>query len=185
MLKLSLIVLAYCALTVFAAPPHSGDHLTEVSSDVPSLDQEHFHSLDDKPCTWDDSLGEAACGTFTVTFGDGGIWGNKPYTTVRLPGFQTNFMLNCSNHGDAWKAVENTPGLPYIISIHGGNACITTDFWWEAFDNAWIKYANQWVDVPSDERCKSVYWNGKGKRCVIAIKPEEKVVGATVRGEGP
>ncbi|KAK4196033.1 hypothetical protein QBC40DRAFT_310194 [Triangularia verruculosa] len=173
MLKILLTILAYCALTIFAAPPNLQDQPTNVSSDATNLSQGRPHSLDGGSCTWDDTLGDADCGTFTVTFGDGSIWGFKAYTTVRLPNFSTDFILNCSNHGDAWTAVTNTPGLPYIISIHGGNGCISTDFRWEDWDNLWIKYANQWVNVPTDERCSNVFWNGKGRRCVIEIRPAD------------
>ncbi|KAK4178163.1 hypothetical protein QBC36DRAFT_369415 [Triangularia setosa] len=190
MLRLFLIFLAYSASTVLTAPSLFEDHPTKILTHAPKLSQgQQLNSLDGKPCTWDDTLGEAECGTFTITFGDGGIWGNKLYTTVRLPDFQKQLNLNCSNYGDAWTAVRDTPGLPYTISIHGGNGCISTDFWWEAWDNLWIKYANQWVDVASDGRCTSVFWNGKGRRCVIAIKPGDpvarpgdEVAPATVRG---
>ena len=44
-------------------------------------------------------------------------------------------------------------GFPYMIKIHGGHACSTEerdDNW----DNVWIEWNGQHVDVPSDERCR-------------------------------
>ncbi|KAK4661250.1 uncharacterized protein QC763_703990 [Podospora pseudopauciseta] len=184
MLRLLLIYLAYCALNVFSAPPSSADHRTNHQS------QSQVLKLgDDKPCTWDDTFGEVDCGSFTITFGDGSFLGWKLYTTLRLSNFSVHFDLNCTHMGDVWTTAPNAPGLPYVISIHGGNGCISTDFWWTDWDNLWIKYANQWVDVASDSRCTSVYWNRKGRRCVIETRPADpqpksgvEVGGATVRG---
>lgn len=50
---------------------------------------------------------------------------------------------------DHWTSFEH-PDLPQTVRIHGGNACIKDPDNW---DNTWIEWADQHVDVPTDKRC--------------------------------
>ncbi|KAK3390115.1 hypothetical protein B0H63DRAFT_507527 [Podospora didyma] len=107
-------------------------------------------------CTWDDGFGTIDCGYWSIVFGDGNIAGHTNVLTIKGSNFEQGF---------------NSP-LPYVISIHPGNACRTGVFpIGEYYDNAWINYANQHLDLPSDSRCGPVHQQKKGRRCIIAQRP--------------
>lgn len=100
-------------------------------------------------------------GYFSVVFGDNSVGGSKGTVTIRGETWKTEGRLDCGN--DNWTTF--TSPLPYTVDIHGGNACHTTisGHW----DNTWIKYATQYLDVPSDTRCGDVGTLNKSRRCII------------------
>ncbi|KAK3949568.1 hypothetical protein QBC32DRAFT_219448 [Pseudoneurospora amorphoporcata] len=68
--------------------------------------------------------------------------------------------LNCA--GDQWKSFASV--LPWTIDIHGGNAC-NENAYNGPYDNTWVNYAGEHVNVPDDGRCR---WDkGVGFRCVL------------------
>ncbi|KAK4187545.1 hypothetical protein QBC35DRAFT_551891 [Podospora australis] len=197
-----LLPLALAAPSIILEPPEPRPSLDALQVNTQANVQLDINTT---RCEWDDGFGALNCTSFSITFGNGGIWGYKTLVSIYLPfpptspppdpkaghdDDQSNFRktqmeLNCTNPtdstspdsikhlGETWETVNGTSelGLPYVVSIHGGNACYSTQFPGEAFDNTWIKYADQWLNVPTDERCKAIYWNGKGRRCFIDINP--------------
>ncbi|EEU41293.1 uncharacterized protein NECHADRAFT_106298 [Fusarium vanettenii 77-13-4] len=138
------------ALSVSAIPLQS----REENQPKPSLDKSH-------ECVWNDGHGDISCGYFSVVFGDNSVGGSKGTVTIRGETWKTEGRLDCGN--DNWTTF--TSPLPYTVDIHGGNACHTTisGHW----DNTWIKYAAQYLDVPSDTRCGDVGTLNKSRRCII------------------
>ncbi|KAK4459684.1 hypothetical protein QBC42DRAFT_299207 [Cladorrhinum samala] len=145
---------------------------------------------DDQPCQWQDDWGPVGCGSFSVVFGN-----LDPFMDVCLryvvsihgEDFKDTFSLSCESDGDVWKGIKYA-GLPYWVSIHTGNLCVMGDnceAYGGYYDNAWIKYANQFVNTPTDDRCSFFAWDDgqlavgedrskehrKSLRCIISIAP--------------
>ena len=73
--------------------------------------------------------------------------------------------LNC--YGDQWKSFSSV--LPWTIDLHGGNAC-NENAYDGPYDNTWVNYAGQHLNVPDDERC--TWMNKVGFRCVVGREDE-------------
>ncbi|KAM5345159.1 hypothetical protein ACJ41O_011021 [Fusarium nematophilum] len=116
----------------------------------------------DKRCTWNDGHGDIDCAFFSVVFGDGSVLGSKGSVTIKGNGWQAGGNLDCGSD-DNWTSF--TSQLAFTVDIHGGNACHTT--LGGHFDNTWIKYASQYLDVPSDTRCGNVGTLDKSRRCIV------------------
>lgn len=81
--------------------------------------------------------------------------------------------LDCGPHhkkgwDDHWTDFEHAD-MPAKVRIHGGHACTTggrDDNW----DNVWIEWNDQHVDVPSDKRCGSLgMGEGEFVNCYIKM----------------
>ncbi|KAF5013758.1 hypothetical protein FDECE_256 [Fusarium decemcellulare] len=87
-----------------------------------------------------------------------------------------NLNKRCSwndGHGDIsccdneWSSF--TSPLPWIVDFHPGNIC-KTKIGNDIIDNAWIKYADDFVNMPADTRCGWVGMFNGLRRCIIADK---------------
>lgn len=99
--------------------------------------------------------------------------------TTALPVREIKSALNCN--GNQWKSISSV--LPWTIDFHGGNAC-NENAYNGPYDNTWINYAGEHVDVPTDKRCK--WMDFVGFRCVLDRgKPGEGWgIGGEVHGDG-
>ncbi|KAK3984164.1 hypothetical protein QBC44DRAFT_22899 [Cladorrhinum sp. PSN332] len=150
---------------------------------------------DDPPCQFLDDWGPVDCGSFSVVFGnlDTGISDNtcvRFLVSITTDIAQYRKLLSCKNEGDVWTGISPLT-LPYEVSIHTGNLCLDgyscNDYsgW---YDNAWIKYSNQWVNTPTDSHCSFMAWDPdleeggvdtverykekrKSLRCIISATP--------------
>ncbi|KAK4223657.1 hypothetical protein QBC38DRAFT_425113 [Podospora fimiseda] len=120
---------------------------------------------DDPPCHFLDNWGPVPCDSFSVVFGNPAPWIGKNtcarfYVKVTTNGFQNRTLLSCDNNGDVWTPINLAP-LEYEIGIHTGNLCFQgykCDDVKGRYDNTWIRYANQWVNAPTDGRCVFISW---------------------------
>lgn len=83
--------------------------------------------------------------------------------TIRGPGWEKKGKVKCRDDDPEWTSF--TSPLPWTVEIHGGNAC---KYLPARYDNAWIRYAGEHVDLPSDPRCGKGGSLGWERRCVIA-----------------
>ncbi|KAL2681123.1 hypothetical protein Neosp_008727 [[Neocosmospora] mangrovei] len=169
MISSKTFIITFLALGASAIPLQS----REENQPKPSLDKSYeVHDALDltttysnqnkkRQCVWNDGHGDISCGYFSVVFGDNSVGGSKGTVTIRGETWKTEGRLDCGN--DNWTTF--TSPLPFTVDIHGGNACHTTisGHW----DNTWIKYAAQYLDVPSDTRCGDVGTLNKSRRCII------------------
>ena len=149
MKTLSLITSLFFLQTAMSTPvgSTSGLVLDERATNDTSLD---------KRCDFSDGYGPVPCDHFSVIV----RWDG--YVSMRGDGWSTSQQLNCG--GDQW--LDITSPLPWIVRVHGGNACTGS-----GFDNTWIAYANQWLDTPSDTRCGPVCSENSCRRCLIFVNP--------------
>ncbi|KAK3949569.1 hypothetical protein QBC32DRAFT_316716 [Pseudoneurospora amorphoporcata] len=141
---------------------------------------------DDSECTWEDPWGVYSCDTYLITLGayrakpgsnptvvwadslDWMIWIKSHVMISGGPGkgFLVSKNLDCGpGEGDSHKKKEKGwddhwtdfehADLPSKVSIHGGHAC-TTEGRDNNWDNVWIEWSSQHLDVPSDKRCRSL-----------------------------
>ncbi|KAK4160695.1 hypothetical protein QBC43DRAFT_359169 [Cladorrhinum sp. PSN259] len=146
--------------------------LARVSLALPSPftpDRTSNHRLDesnDQPCQFDDGWGPIDCGYFSITFGniDSQISNDtcaRFLASLNGQDFQDLAGLSCDNEGDVWNSIS-TSALPYVVGIHTGNLCLEgyscNDYagW---YDNTWIKYADQFLNTPTDNRCSFMAWD--------------------------
>ncbi|KAJ4319272.1 hypothetical protein N0V84_006463 [Fusarium piperis] len=129
--------------------------------DALDLTTTYYDPNEKRDCVWNDGHGDIACGFFSVVFGDNSVGGSKGTVTIRGETWKTEGGLDCGN--DNWTSF--TSPLPFTVDIHGGNACHATIS--GHFDNTWIKYSAQYLDVPSDTRCGDVGTLNKSRRCII------------------
>ncbi|KAJ3540590.1 hypothetical protein NM208_g4990 [Fusarium decemcellulare] len=117
----------------------------------------------EKRCVWNDGHGDISCGYFSIVFGDNSIEGGKSKVTIRGETWKTEGNLNCGNGGDIWTTF--TSPLPWTVDVHSGNACKTTisGHW----DNTWVKYSAEFLNLPSDTRCGDVGKLNKSRRCLV------------------
>ncbi|KAJ3540615.1 hypothetical protein NM208_g4982 [Fusarium decemcellulare] len=110
-----------------------------------------------KRCSWNDGHGDISCGYFSVVVSsdDFVMSGN---------GWQKTHFYSCDNE---WSSF--TSPLPWIVDFHPGNIC-KTKIGNDIIDNAWIKYADDFVNMPTDTRCGWVGMFNGLRRCIIADK---------------
>ncbi|KAM0435844.1 hypothetical protein ACHAPT_002735 [Fusarium lateritium] len=142
-------------------PKHSLDESYTVHN---AVDLTTVFSNEKRDCLWNDGHGDISCGFFSVVFGDNSVGGSKGTITIRGENWKTEGGLDCGSD-DNWTTF--TSPLPFTVDIHGGNACHTTIS--GHFDNTWIKYSSQYLDVPSDTRCGDVGTLNKSRRCIIPV----------------
>jgi hypothetical protein len=98
--------------------------------------------------------------------------------TIAGSGWEQTIWMKCwstiEQHGspqeDPYWNAASPPQLPWTLSISSGNTCASA-----GFDNIYIKYGAEWLDVPSDSRCGTVQdtfiLTSKHKRCLIPVNP--------------
>ncbi|TLS29611.1 hypothetical protein PpBr36_00877 [Pyricularia pennisetigena] len=140
------------------------------------------HDVPDNPNRWCDGFDGLDVGQFSIMIGNGSglLQKEKPsierVSTIEVRTQRGNFSgrLNCyTQQGELtehlWTTFTN-PLLPWSLDIHSGHACsfiIAMGAW----DNMWINYSNQHVNVPDDPRC---WWIDYYRwRCVLLERPEE------------
>ncbi|KAK3495402.1 uncharacterized protein B0T23DRAFT_404121 [Neurospora hispaniola] len=128
--------------------------------------------------TWTDSHGDLKCNEFSI------ILGHPNLAQIITKNYLYIYMLNVTNdllytsvvnatnileiksalncYGDQWKSFYSV--LPWTIDMHGGNAC-NENAYNGPYDNTWINYAGQHLNVPDDGRCR--WMNRVGFRCVV------------------
>ncbi|KAF4454658.1 hypothetical protein F53441_2892 [Fusarium austroafricanum] len=128
-----------------------------------------------KRCDFEDGHGRIDCGFFSLVFGEMDPTASdievKTRLTITGAGFQNKYVLNCGEGGgEYWNSL--TSELPFTVDIHPGNTCRQTfPNTGASHDGLWIKYANQFVNAPSDSRCGDTLSLGLGRRCIIAVNP--------------
>ncbi|KAI9003255.1 hypothetical protein BC832DRAFT_560349 [Gaertneriomyces semiglobifer] len=118
---------------------------------------------------WEDSYGPISPGYFSIIIAPSSgslyVWimteGNPKPNASNLK------YASCRNFGNEWTSL--TSELPWTVDIHPGNMCNTSNE-----DNLWIKYSNQFLNIPTDSRC-AVYRGFLGLtrdvRCIIPERP--------------
>ncbi|KAF4453012.1 hypothetical protein F53441_4243 [Fusarium austroafricanum] len=113
---------------------------------------------------WDDGHGpiSRSSGYFSVVFVGERPAGPKSKLVIKGEGWEKKANLNCDKE---WTSI--TSPLPWTIDIHTGNAC--GSYWavGYAFDNVWIKYSGEFLNVPSETRCGDVGQGNWSRRCII------------------
>ena len=107
--------------------------------------------------------------SWSIVFGDDSILGKKSAVAVYGDGFRVERRLNCDD-ADGWDSYTDG-GLPYSVEVHPGNACKDPSIGGDDYDNVWIEYSNQFIDLPNDTRCSKVYNMNKGRRCIVPLEP--------------
>ena len=174
----SYIVAALSALLPIsiAAPIPDDDFsgLTDVNANVTGTASAELT----KRCTWNDGIGDIDCGFLSVLFGQNECDPDRWTITIQAHDMdRAGGSLNCPSGGGYGGWTSFTSSLPYTVDIHGGNAC-THAFDSDncillsgAWDDVWINYANQHLNIPTDARCGPIWVNGESRRCIIAIRP--------------
>ncbi|KAK1782671.1 hypothetical protein QBC45DRAFT_471196 [Copromyces sp. CBS 386.78] len=154
----------------------------ERTSSNSELDMDTRDAADDSTesncVTWTDGHGYLKCNEFSILLGHANLASviTKNYLFIYMLNVTNAYMytpfvnstnileiksaLNCA--GDQWKSFASV--LPWTIDTHGGNAC-NENAYNGPYDNTWVNYAGEHVNVPEDGRCR---WDGGvGFRCVL------------------
>ncbi|KAK1782670.1 hypothetical protein QBC45DRAFT_389478 [Copromyces sp. CBS 386.78] len=176
---------AFAAIHVLLTQAALASPLEVLQGNVSDSELE-LHTRDDNSCTWEDPWGVYSCDTYLITLGayrtqpglnstdfsDATDWIKSHVMITGGPGkgFLLSKNLDCGEgEGDShkkkkkgwddhWTDFEHAD-LPSKVRIHGGHACATggrDDNW----DNVWIEWSGQHLDVPSDERCGTLGEDG-------------------------
>lgn len=86
---------------------------------------------------------------------------------IRGFNFEISVTLNWEGRGSKWTTFHSP--LPWTVEIHGGNACLNT--LGGDYDNTWIKYSSESVNIPTDSGCQPTNVLSKGWRCTIPQRP--------------
>lgn len=81
---------------------------------------------------------------------------------IKGNGWEKVTELDCDH---SWTSFYSP--LKWTVDIRGGEACKP---WPNNYDNTWIRYAGEHLDVPSDTRCGSVGRFNWSRRCIIPTK---------------
>jgi hypothetical protein len=105
---------------------------------------------------WNDGMGEISSGYFSFF-----IYPSTPQVELHGEGQATlNWNIGC----DTWTSLDSW--LPWTLDVHPGAGICSTYGW----DNTWVKYSNQFLNIPTDTRC-GIYSDGGFARCIVAINP--------------
>jgi hypothetical protein len=97
----------------------------------------------------------------------GSGWKDSDTWLACWPGYEEHGSLQ----DDPYWNIASRPQLPWSVSISSGNTCAS-----DGFDNIFIKYGAEYLDVQSDSRCGNVQntlllITSQHKRCLIPINP--------------
>ncbi|KAK3334513.1 hypothetical protein B0H65DRAFT_565764 [Neurospora tetraspora] len=180
----SLLWTTLSAALTLAAPSHFGlktGNIALAERTTTKLDARK--AADDSNCVaWTDGHGDLKCNEFSIILGHPNLADiiTKNYLFIYMLNVTNEFIytsptnpfvnatnileiksaLNCN--GDQWKSVPSV--LPWTIDLHGGNAC-NENAYNGPYDNTWINYSGQHLNVPADGRCR--WMKRVGFRCVV------------------
>ncbi|KAK3387365.1 hypothetical protein B0H63DRAFT_448213 [Podospora didyma] len=145
---------------------------------TPTTTIHESQSASDCSGSFPDPFGNVDCSQLSIVFGDHVTPNDRDIMSVFTKDGKVLFppsVLGCvvdDIPGDYWNNFT-VEGLPHSLDIHPGNLCLRlkySDHWW---DNAWVHYGNQFLNVPTDDRCKGIWPDehnqDMGQRCLIDV----------------